>query len=87
MLTSPNSCTKTIETLRKKKLDHWNANKEQSHAWLSLDMMTEAKAGFRAFEAGGSREVDFIALRQRLAAGATWEGNDLETAIMPRPSR
>jgi len=87
MLTFPDCCTKTIETLRKKKLDHWNANKEQSRAWLSLNMMTEAKAGFRAFEAGGSREVDFIALRQRLAAGATWEGTDLETAIMPRPSR
>ena len=49
-------------------------------------MMTEAKAGFRAFEAGGSREVDFVALRQRLAVGATWEGSDLESAIMPRPA-
>ncbi|KAB2898254.1 MAG: 6-oxocyclohex-1-ene-1-carbonyl-CoA hydratase [Kofleriaceae bacterium] len=86
MMTFPDCCTKTIETLRKKKLDHWNANKEQSRAWLSLNMMTEAKAGFRAFESGGSREVDFIALRQRLAAGATWEGSDLENAIMPRPA-
>ncbi len=87
MMTFPDCTLKTIESLRKKKLQHWDANKEQSRAWLSLNMMTEAKAGFRAFESGGSREVDFIALRRHLAAGSTWEGSDLETAIMPRPAR
>ena len=87
LMTFPDCSIKTIESLRKKKLAHWDQNKEQSRAWLALNMMTEAKAGFRAFEAGGSREVDFVMLRQRLAMGATWEGSDLETAIMPRPVR
>lgn len=86
LMTFPDCSIKTIESMRKKKLEHWDKNKEQSRAWLSLNMMTEAKAGFRAFEAGGSREVDFVALRQRLAVGATWEGSDLESAIMPRPA-
>ena len=31
--------------------------------------------------------IDFITLRRHLAAGSTWEGSDLETAIMPRPTR
>ena len=85
MMTFPECTVKTLESLRKKKLEHWDRNKESSRAWLALNMMTEAKAGFRAFESGGAREVDFIGLRQRLATGATWEGSDLETAIMPRP--
>jgi len=86
LLTFPECSIKTIESLRKKKLEHWDKNKESSRAWLALNMMTEAKAGFRAFEAGGAREVDFVGLRQRLATGATWEGADLETAIMPKPT-
>lgn len=86
LMTFPECVLKTIESLRKKKLEHWDKNKEQSRAWLALNMMSEAKAGFRAFESGGSREVDFVALRRHLAAGATWEGTDLESAIMPRPA-
>ena len=31
---------------------HWNRNKENSRAWLALNMMTEARAGFRAFNEG-----------------------------------
>jgi 6-oxo-cyclohex-1-ene-carbonyl-CoA hydrolase len=36
--------------------------------------MTEARAGFRAFNEGtkATREVDFIALRQALARGQAW---------------
>ena len=41
----PDCTTKTIESLRKKKLEHWDANRETSRAWLSLNMMTEARAG------------------------------------------
>ena len=38
-------------------------------------MMTEAKAGFRAFhfKPNGSREVDFFAVRRGLAEGKTWD--------------
>ena len=48
-------------------------------------MMTEAHAGFRAFNEGNrelGREVDFIALRQALAAGTPWTA-ELIASLMP----
>jgi len=74
LLTFPDCTTKTIEELRKPKLDAWNRNKENHRAWLALNMLTEARAGFRAFNEGtkDDREVDFIALRQAIAAGEGW---------------
>jgi 6-oxo-cyclohex-1-ene-carbonyl-CoA hydrolase len=76
LLTFPDCTTKTLEELRKPKLDAWNRNKENSRAWLALNMVTEARAGFTAFNDGpkDDREVDFVKLRQRLAAGAGWVG-------------
>ena len=73
-LTMPDCTTKTIESLRKHKLEHWDKNKETNRAWLALNMMTEANAGFRAFNDGprGDREVDFIKLRLELAKGRPW---------------
>ena len=70
----PGCLTKTIGSLRKHKLEHWDRNKESNREWLALNMLTEAKAGFRAFHEGpkGQREIDFIALRQRLARGEAW---------------
>jgi 6-oxo-cyclohex-1-ene-carbonyl-CoA hydrolase len=84
LLTFPDCTTKTIEELRKPKLDAWNRNKENSRAWLALNMMTEARAGFRAFNEGTkeSREVDFIALRQALAAGQGWD-ETFTDSLMP----
>ncbi len=75
LLTFPDCTTKTLEELRKPKLEAWNQNKENSRAWLALNMMTEARAGFRAFNEGTkeSREVDFIAMRQALARGQGWD--------------
>jgi 6-oxo-cyclohex-1-ene-carbonyl-CoA hydrolase len=72
--TMPDCLTKTIESLRKHKLEHWDRNKESNRAWLALNMMTEANAGFRAFHYGSrdQREVDFVLLRRRLAEGARW---------------
>ncbi|RMH95198.1 MAG: 6-oxocyclohex-1-ene-1-carbonyl-CoA hydratase, partial [Calditrichaeota bacterium] len=52
MYTFPNCLSMTIHSLRKKKLEHWDRNKETSREWLALNMMTEAKAGFRAFNEG-----------------------------------
>jgi 6-oxo-cyclohex-1-ene-carbonyl-CoA hydrolase len=74
LLTFPDCTTKTIEELRKPKLDAWNRNKENHRAWLALNMMTEGRAGFRAFNEGtkDDREVDFIALRQAIARGEGW---------------
>jgi 6-oxocyclohex-1-ene-carbonyl-CoA hydrolase len=85
LYTFPDCTTKTIEELRKPKLDAWNRNKENSRAWLALNMMTEARAGFRAFNEGTKdtgREVDFIALRRALAANEKW-GEELTDNILP----
>jgi 6-oxocyclohex-1-ene-carbonyl-CoA hydrolase len=75
MMTFPNCLSKTINSIRKKKLEHWDANKESNRDWLALNMMTEAKAGFKAFNDGprGNREVDFVKLRQLLAEGKEWD--------------
>ena len=85
LLTFPDCTTKTIEELRKPKLDAWNRNKENSRAWLALNMMTEARAGFTAFNEGtkDDREVDFVLLRQKLAAGESWVG-PLSDSIQPK---
>jgi 6-oxocyclohex-1-ene-carbonyl-CoA hydrolase len=85
LLTFPDCTTKTLEELRKPKLDAWNRNKENSRAWLALNMMTEARAGFTAFNEGTKedREADFVLLRQKLAAGESWVG-PLHDSIQPR---
>jgi len=84
LLTFPDCTTKTVEELRKPKLEAWNRNKEDSRAWLALNMVTEARAGFTAFNSGSKdeREVDFVLLRQKLAAGESWVGG-LHDAIQP----
>ena len=77
LCTMPECLIKTIESLRKKKLEHWQQNAETNRAWLALNMMTEGKAGFTAFNEGpaGKREVDFVELRRRLARGETWDAD------------
>ncbi len=84
-LTVPGCLTKTIESVRKHKLDHWNKNKEGNRAWLALNMMTEGRAGFRAFHEGtkACREVDFLLLRRRLAEGQVW-GDELLEEVLAR---
>jgi 6-oxo-cyclohex-1-ene-carbonyl-CoA hydrolase len=85
LYTMPDCLTKTIESLRKHKLEHWDRNRETNRAWLALNMMTEANAGFRAFHLGTTRderEVDFVKLRQRLAQGVRWS-EDLVREIAP----
>ena len=84
LYTMPDCLTKTIESLRKHKLEHWDRNRESNRAWLSLNMMTEANAGFRAFHYGtrDQREVDFVLLRRRLAEGVRWS-EDLIREIAP----
>jgi 6-oxocyclohex-1-ene-carbonyl-CoA hydrolase len=88
LLTFPDCTTKTLEELRKPKLEAWNRNKEDSRAWLALNMMTEARAGFTAFNEGGKddREVDFVALRQALARNESWVG-PLHDRIQPKAKR
>ncbi|MBI1996173.1 MAG: hypothetical protein HYS66_06875 [Deltaproteobacteria bacterium] len=84
LYTMPGCLSKTIESLRKHKREHWDRNRESNRAWLSLNMMTEANAGFRAFHYGSKqqREVDFVLLRRRLAEGASW-GEELIREVAP----
>jgi 6-oxo-cyclohex-1-ene-carbonyl-CoA hydrolase len=85
LLTFPDCTTKTVEELRKPKLDAWNRNKENSRAWLGLNMLAEARAGFRAFNEGTretGREIDFVALRRALAANGKWS-DELTESLMP----
>jgi 6-oxocyclohex-1-ene-carbonyl-CoA hydrolase len=84
MMTVPGCLTKTIESVRKHKLAHWDRNRESNRAWLGMNMLTEGRAGFKAFNEGskGHREVDFIKLRQMLSQGERWSDKLIE-AIMP----
>ena len=84
-LTMPDCLSKTLESVRKKKLEHWQRNCETNRSWLALNMMTEAKAGFRAFNEGpkGNREVDFIKLRRELAQASPWT-EELVESVLPK---
>jgi 6-oxocyclohex-1-ene-carbonyl-CoA hydrolase len=81
----PECLQKTLESLRKHKLVHWDKNRETNRAWLALNMMGEARAGFTAFEHGprGRREVDFVELRRAIARGEPWS-DDLMARIQPK---
>jgi 6-oxo-cyclohex-1-ene-carbonyl-CoA hydrolase len=84
--TMPDCTIKTLESVRKKKLQSWDRNRESNRAWLALNMMTEGKAGFQAFHRGSKelgREVDFLDLRLRLARGEDWN-DDLLRAVSPQ---
>jgi 6-oxo-cyclohex-1-ene-carbonyl-CoA hydrolase len=83
--TFPECMAKSLEELRKPKLQAWNQNKENSRAWLALNMMNEARTGFRAFNEGNKetgREIDFVKLRQGLAKGVPWT-EELIESLMP----
>ena len=81
----PGCLSKTIESLRKHKLEHWDRNRETNRAWLGLNMMTEGRTGFRAFHEGSRdcREADFLLLRKRLAEGHVW-GEDLVNEVLQK---
>lgn len=83
--TMPGCLRKTIESVRKHKLAHWDKNRESNRSWLGLNMLSEANLGFRAFHEGpkDKREVDFVELRRRLAQGGRWSDEFIE-ALLPR---
>lgn len=83
--TMPGCLSKTLESVRKHKLEHWDRNRETNRAWLGLNMMTEGRTGFRAFHEGTKecREADFLLLRRRLAEGADW-GDELTDEAIAR---
>jgi 6-oxocyclohex-1-ene-carbonyl-CoA hydrolase len=83
--TFPDCTRKTLESLRKKKLEHWLLNSESSRSWLALNMTTEAAAGFAAFHYGDrhEREIDFATLRRRLAEGHPFDGALIREVLPP----
>jgi len=83
--TFPDCTRKTIESMRKKKLTWWQQNSESNRSWLSLNMNTEAAAGFRAFHYGdrGEREIDFIGLRRRIAEGSPFDDALVSEILSP----
>jgi 6-oxo-cyclohex-1-ene-carbonyl-CoA hydrolase len=85
LMTFPGCTMKTIGSLRKFKLAHWTQNAETNREWLGLNMMTEGKAGFQAFNSGpkNQREVDFVKMRQLLSEGLPWS-DELIQAISPQ---
>ncbi len=82
--TMPDCTTYTLEQLRKHKLQYWDQNKESNRAWLALNMMTEAKIGFRTFHRAPreERETDFIEMRRALAEGVRY-GDNLSERCAP----
>jgi 6-oxo-cyclohex-1-ene-carbonyl-CoA hydrolase len=85
LLTFPGCTTKSVEELRKPKLNAWNMNKENSRAWLGLNMLAEANMGFRAFNEGNrevGREIDFVQLRRELAEGTKFTPDYIDS-MMP----
>ncbi|MCP4500179.1 MAG: 6-oxocyclohex-1-ene-1-carbonyl-CoA hydratase [Deltaproteobacteria bacterium] len=85
MYTFPDCTRKTLESFRKKKLAHWYQNSETSRSWLSLNMNTEAYAGFSAFHFSTDkrdRQIDFIELRRQLSKGVRFD-LDLIKKVLP----
>jgi 6-oxo-cyclohex-1-ene-carbonyl-CoA hydrolase len=85
LMLMPECVSKTLNSLRKHKQWHWDNTSVTNREWLALNMMTEGRAGFRAFNEGPKdrREVDFIRLRQLLAEGHPWD-DELLRAISPQ---
>jgi 6-oxo-cyclohex-1-ene-carbonyl-CoA hydrolase len=83
--TFPDCTRKTLESLRKKKLEHWYLNSETNRSWLALNMNTEAAAGFPAFHfgEGAEREIDFVRLRQLYAEGARFDAATVAQVLAP----
>jgi 6-oxo-cyclohex-1-ene-carbonyl-CoA hydrolase len=88
MHTFPDCTRKTLESLRKKKLEHWYANSETNRSWLALNMNTEAAAGFPAFHFGDNneREIDFAEMRRAYAEGAPFDA-DVIQRVLPKSAR
>lgn len=86
--TFPDCSRKTLESQRKKKLEHWYQNSETNRSWLGLNMATEALAGFPAFQFGarGEREIDFVKLRRAIAEGRPFN-TDLVKEVLPPSAR
>jgi 6-oxo-cyclohex-1-ene-carbonyl-CoA hydrolase len=83
----PGCLIKSIDGIRLKKKFFWDQTKLANRHWLSVNMMTEAKLGFRAFnerKKTGKDVIDFIKYRQLLATGHPFD-QELIDAVLPKP--
>ncbi|MFC1932811.1 6-oxocyclohex-1-ene-1-carbonyl-CoA hydratase [Chloroflexota bacterium] len=79
----------TIESIRMKKKFFWDQTKVHSIYWLAANMNTEAWLGFNAFNTSdltGTREIDFIKLRQLIAQGHPYN-DELMEAVIAKPKQ
>lgn len=89
MLTNlmPGCTIKAIDSIRGKKKYFWDLNKTTNRHWLGTNMMSEAYAGFNAFNSQketGSRTVDFIKYRQLLAEGHPFDSELIDRIMYPK---
>ena len=83
----PGCLIKSIDGIRMKKKFFWDQTKLANRHWLSVNMMTEAKLGFTAFNTRketGNDVIDFIKYRQLLADGHPFD-QELIDAVLPKP--
>jgi len=67
---------KTVFEVRRAKWEQWARNFPSHRDWLALNMLSDAKAGFNAFNLGNKevgREVDFILLHKLQANGHKYD--------------
>ena len=84
--TFPDCTRKTLESLRKKKLQHWYQNSETNRSWLALNMNTEAAAGLpRLPLRRHHRARDRLRrrLRQLYAEGARFDAAMIRDVLPP----
>lgn len=68
----PDCTMKTVTEIRGPKWERWARNFPSHRQWLALNMMTEGRAGFNAYNLGTKetgRTVNFIKWRKALAEG------------------
>jgi 6-oxo-cyclohex-1-ene-carbonyl-CoA hydrolase len=83
----PGCLMKSIDGIRMKKKFFWDQTKLANRHWLSVNMMTEALLGFRAFnerKQTGKDVIDFIKYR-KLVAKAHSFNQELIEAVLPQP--
>jgi len=85
----PGCLMKSIDGIRMKKKFFWDQTKLANRHWLSVNMMTEALLGFRAFnerKQTGKDVIDFIKYRRLLAQTHPFD-QDLIGAVLPKPKK
>jgi 6-oxo-cyclohex-1-ene-carbonyl-CoA hydrolase len=83
----PGCLIKSIDGIRMKKKFFWDQTKLANRHWLSVNMMSEALLGFRAFnerKSTGKDIIDFIKYRQLLTQAHPFD-QELIDAVLPKP--